>query len=162
MGRKAGFILMPKNRHITWNVAKSAAENASLKLPKLAVLYFRTGRAILNAPPSVEALHGFRLDTKRLRYSLELFRPCYGPGLDKRLASLRQVQDYLGEINDCAAAQELLGQRQKEILVFLERRKAARMRAVRRYWRLTFDAAGQERWWTDYLARYARDWPQSA
>ncbi len=147
---------MAKPIQPAWNASKSASENASLKLPKVGRAYFEAGRKLFEETPSAPALHGFRLDTKRFRYTLELFRPCYGPGLDRRLGLLRGVQDHLGEISDCAATAELLGPSQKRIAAFLERRRAAKTRALREYWQRTFDAAGQERWWLDYLARFAR------
>jgi len=144
-------------RHqIAWDASKSAKENASQKLPPLAHEYFRAGRALFHAESSSEVLHRFRLETKRFRYTLELFRPCYGPGLDRRLDALRNIQDFLGEINDCAATQKLVGRQDQKMLRFLERRLSQKRGAVRAYWQQTFDAVGQERWWTDYLARFAR------
>lgn len=112
--------------------------------------------------PSFPALHRLRLDTKRLRYILELFRPCYGPGLNLFLATLRQIQDHLGAINDCATARGLIGRtlpgpsperkRLDRLLNLRAKRKAAEFRE---YWRQTFDAAGQERRWVFYLSRNA-------
>ena len=147
---------MAKRDRILWNASNSAAENASLELPRLAQAYFRAGRMIFRVIPSARALHRFRLDTKRFRYTLELFAPCYGPGLEQRLARLRKIQDYLGEINDCVTTRELLGRQNATVSSFLSRRMAAKTGAVRSYWRETFDAGGQDRWWTDYLARFAR------
>jgi CHAD domain-containing protein len=148
---------MPKHNRILWNVSQTAAENAAGKLPKLAREYFRTGRAIFEKKSAARSLHPFRLETKRFRYTLELFSPCYGPGLEERLAMLRKIQDYLGDINDCMVTEELLGKTHKRVSAFLARRKAARMRAMRDYWRNRFDAAGQERRWTNYLSRFARN-----
>jgi CHAD domain-containing protein len=141
---------------IVWDASESAEKNASEKLPLLAHEYFRAGRALFHAEPSSKVLHRFRLDTKRFRYTLELFRHCYGPGLDRRLDVLRNIQDFLGEINDCSATQKLVGRQDKKILSFLERRLSQKRAAIRNYWQQTFDADGQERWWTDYLARFAR------
>jgi len=75
--------------------------------------------------------------------------------LDERLASLWKIQDLLGEINDCVAAQNLLGRKQKSLAQFLQRRIARKKRELSRYWQGSFDAAGQERW-SDYLERFAR------
>lgn len=150
------MILMAKPDRLLWNASKSAAANASQALPKLGRAYFRSGRAIFRVIPATLALHRFRLDTKRFRYTLELFAPCYGPGLERRLDRLRKMQDFLGEINDCVITRELLGRRSARASSFLERRMAAKIGAARRYWREAFDAGGQERWWTDYLAHFAR------
>ena len=147
---------MAKHGRPFWESARSAEENASKKLPQLARAYFRAGRELFAAKPAVGAFHKFRLETKRFRYTLELFQPCYGPGLEERLKLLRNIQDLLGEINDCATTQKLLRPQPDRISKFLERRMALNARALRMWWRQTFDSAGQEIWWTTYLARFAR------
>ena len=58
------------------------------------------------SPP--EELHGFRLETKRFRYTLELFRPLYGPNLDRYLKALRELQGALGKVSDYQAIQRVL------------------------------------------------------
>ena len=137
--------------------------NARRELPHLAASYFARVRALLADDPSAPKLHRLRLLTKRLRYTLELFRPCYGPGLDTRLAALRRIQQSLGEVNDSAAAGRLLSRsmsaaspQRARILHFLEERAAAKSEEFRKDWSEVFDAPGQERWWTTYLARHAR------
>lgn len=147
---------MPKPKAITWNAGATAAENAAAQLPGLAHKYFRKGRTLLQEHSSPRALHRFRLETKRFRYTLELFRPCYGPGLDQRLAKLREIQGHLGEVSDCSATIELLGRTHRPFASFLQRRMAAKMGALHSYWRTEFDAEGQEPWWTQYLARFVR------
>jgi hypothetical protein len=42
------------------------------------------------------------------------------------------------------------------MLHFLEERAAAKAEEFRKDWSEVFDAPGQERWWTTYLARHAR------
>ncbi len=147
---------MAKQSPLVWDVKKSARKNASRKLPQLAGRYFKAGRELLNRRASLEVLHEFRLETKRFRYTLELFKPRYGPGLNKRLPSLRKIQDLLGEINDCVNTQNVLGRKQNILAEFLQRRVARKRRELQRYWQSTFDAAGRERWWRDYLERFAK------
>lgn len=113
-------------------------------------------------PKSAE-WHALRLATKRLRYTLELFRPCYGPGFRTRLAALRRLQQSLGEVNDCARAAEILAAafggkspQRARVEHFLRHRGAAKTEEFRREWTQVFDAPGQERWWTGYLAQRAR------
>jgi CHAD domain-containing protein len=148
---------MAKQKPLSWNVLAGAAENAAHLLPKTARAYFRAGRALCRKESSTRTLHRFRLETKRFRYTLELFRPCYGPGLDRRLALLREVQTHLGEINDCAAATAVLGRTQPRFRAFLKHRMSAKISELHRLWQQTLDAPGQERWWTDYLSRFARN-----
>ena len=153
---------MAKRKKDAWNPSKSAAENAKLVLPALAAAYFEEGRRITAKPLPHAKLHPFRLRTKRFRYTLELFRPCYGRGLEQRLEALRRIQQYLGEISDCAATRSLLGPAASvrtrsgaPLSRFLNRRAMARATEFRRYWTRSFDAFGRERWWTGYLARFA-------
>jgi len=156
MGLEAGAISVAKRNLLVWDGSKSAEENASRRLPQLARAYFRAGRGLFAAEPTPESLHKFRLVSKRFRYTLELFQPCYGPGLEERLAMLRNIQNLLGEINDCATTRKLVGQNQPAISKFLERRMALKRRALRTYWFHVFAAAGHEARWTSYLARFVR------
>jgi len=147
---------------IRWDNQKSVSDNASEKLPELARQYFEAGRA-LGSDSSFEALHRFRLFTKRFRYTLELFRPCYGPGLSVRIEALATLQQYLGEINDCAATEALalaqngLPEAERQRLVRqvkdLAGRRVARFRL---HWEEDFAPARREHWWTHYLSRFAR------
>ncbi|MGA2267350.1 MAG: CHAD domain-containing protein [Bryobacteraceae bacterium] len=158
---------MTKLHRTRWDERASAAVNARRELPPLAASYFARVRALLARDPSPLKLHRLRLATKRLRYTLELFRPCYGPGLDTRLAALRRIQQLLGEVNDSTAAARLLSQsmstaspQRARILRFLEERAAVKAQEFRKDWAEVFDAPGQERWWTTYLARHARTPPR--
>ena len=154
---------MSKLHPVAWEERAAAATNARRELPQLAASYFARVRALLADDPSPAKLHRLRLLTKRLRYTLELFRPCYGPGLDTRLAALRRIQQSLGEVNDSTAAGRLLSRsmstaspQRARVLNFLEERAVVKAREFRKDWAEIFDAPGQERWWTTYLARHAR------
>jgi len=154
---------MSKLHQATWDERAGATTNARRELPHLTASYFARVRALLAGDPSPVKLHRLRLLTKRLRYTLELFRPCYGPGLDTRLAALRRVQQSLGEVNDSTAAGRLLSKsmstaspQRARLLRFLEERAALKAQEFRKDWAEIFDAPGQERWWTTYLARHAR------
>lgn len=147
---------------IRWDGSRTVAQNASEKLPELARGFFAAGRELAAREASLEALHNFRLLTKRFRYTLELFRPCYGPGLAARIEALRALQQDLGEISDCAATQELLLERddlapaQRDWLVgHLKLLAAVRIAKFRGHWQEDFGQASRERWWIDYLARFA-------
>ena len=154
---------MSKLHQPTWDERTGAAANAHRELPLLAASFFAQVRALLAEDPSPAKLHRLRLLTKRLRYTLELFRPCYGPAIETRLAALRRIQQSLGEVNDSAAAGRLLSQamsaaspQRARILRYLEERAALKAQEFRKDWAEVFDAPGQERWWTTYLARHAR------
>ena len=147
-------------KKIKWDEAASAAQNARRKLPALAAEYFADGRAMVAGKQSPAAWHRLRLRTKRLRYTLELFRSCYGPSLEQRLHALHKAQQLLGDLNDCAAAgrliDELLPSRSPQRLRlrrFLDARARRLLAEFREYWSQELDKAGQEQAWRGYLAR---------
>lgn len=140
---------------LQWDPVATAPANARANLPVLAGGYFAAGRKLLKGKHSHKVMHKFRLRTKHFRYTLELFRDVYGPGLEKRLALLKPVQDALGELNDCATAAKLPGVDDPEVAAFLEKRMKKKIAQFASYWRETFDAPGAEEAWISYLA----EWP---
>jgi CHAD domain-containing protein len=154
---------MAKKAHLRWDDAAGAAVNARAQLPLLAAAYFKAGRKLAKGSPTPDELHAFRLKTKRLRYTLELFRGCYGPSLEQRLESLRRVQSLLGDVNDCVAAGRIsakaLSPRSphfRKIDRFLQARTIRLSAQFHRFWSREFDAPGREDWWIRYLALPAR------
>jgi CHAD domain-containing protein len=145
---------------IRWIERQGAPANARRRLPGLAAEFFFLGRDLAARDnPSPGELHKFRLAAKRLRYTLELFRSCYGPALEARLDELKKVQTFLGDINDCAAAGRLAEALLPETSAhrarldrFLQTRAAEETKGFRQYWRDQFDAPGRERRWVAYLA----------
>jgi CHAD domain-containing protein len=153
---------MAKSLKVAWNERASPAANARRDLPRLTADFFQQVRVALAARPSPEQLHRVRLAAKRIRYTLELFRPCYGPGLEVRIESLRKLQQVLGEINDCASARRLLAEiipvfpRRAEVERFLASRLRKKTQELRNLWGEKIDAPGEEIRWVRYLARSAR------
>jgi CHAD domain-containing protein len=155
-----------KPARIVWDPSKTVAENAREKLPELAHQFFTAGRAAAAQDTTMDALHRFRLLTKRFRYTLELFHDYYGDGLDRRLDSLHTVQQLLGAISDCAATQDLILGREDlaaagraAFLRKLKRTAALRVAAFRNHWLANFSDPARERFWTNYLRRFARQKP---
>ena len=158
---------MAKQQQADWDPQATAAVNARRRLPGIVATYFAEAREILadierrtaaKKRWSPERLHRLRLISKRLRYTLELFRPCYSTGLDIRLAELKRLQDVLGEINDAATSAALIRKvtGSDRMLRYLEQRTAQKMAEFRRAWK-EFDAPGSEERWLRYLARGARE-----
>lgn len=154
---------MAKRKSIKWDETAGAGKNAQREFPAMVAAYFTEGRDILDNDPQPSDFHALRLLTKRLRYTLDLFRPCYGPGLRTRIAGLRRIQLCLGEINDCVTAAAVLADLRpksspvrKRVEKFLEERSQTLIAEFRREWTGVFDAPGQERGWTAYLARPRR------
>jgi CHAD domain-containing protein len=155
MAQPAGVVVVKKLYRATWDERVDAAANARRELPRLATDYFTRARKLLAEDPPPAKLHALRLDTKRLRYTLELFRPCYGPGLEARLQELRRIQQLLGEVNDSVATAALLpkGARGRR---FLENRAEDLAQEFRKHWAEAMDAPGQVERWTAYLSRNTR------
>jgi len=54
----------------------------------------------LDYPERQEELHAMRIAAKRLRYTIEIFKPLYGNDLDDALKTVRDIQAKLGDIHD--------------------------------------------------------------
>jgi CHAD domain-containing protein len=150
-------------RNLRWDESSSAAANARAVLPGVVCAYFKAGRELMGKNPRPAALHRFRLDTKALRYTIELFQPCYGPGLEHRLAILRKIQGCLGLISDYATTRGLVAARlglnlpeRVRIEALLAARSRRKFLELRRYWQRVVDRPGEERRWHNYLARSRR------
>ena len=134
-----------------WRGSHTASANARAVLPALAEKYFQAGRKAADRKRSPRSLHRFRMETKRFRYSLELFRPVYGPTLDRYLKALHRLQDALGKVSDCQTVLEMLkgdATRERE----LERSLKKHAKEFRREWR-HFDSKGRLKQWKNYLGR---------
>ena len=134
-----------------WRASETALANARARLPKLAEKYFESGRETLHKKENPKQLHRFRIETKRFRYALEIFRPLYGPSLDRHLQSLRGIQDALGKINDYETIHELIaGDKQLEVQIRKVQRK--KIKEFRQEWK-KFDSNGQLARWRAFLSR---------
>lgn len=152
-----------KAAKIKWAEATGPAENARKQLPRLASEYFASVRKLLAKDLKPAELHRMRLLSKRFRYTLELFRPCYAAGLDERISELKDIQTLLGDCNDAVVSMPIVDKalqgrpaeraRIRKHLEDVAEQKAAEFR---RAWAGRFDAAGREDWWTGYLSRNAR------
>ena len=137
-----------------WKSSANAAENARRVLPKLAEKYFTAGREAANGKRSSKALHRFRIVTKRFRYALELFRPVYGPSLDRRLQALRDLQSVLGKISDYQTILDMVPG-DKQVGTKVEGALKRKSKDFRREWK-AFDSNGQLKQWKIYLERGTR------
>jgi CHAD domain-containing protein len=157
-----------KKNKLRWSPAASVTENAAGSLPRVVRRYFAAGRNMTGGKPSGRKLHQLRLETKRFRYTLELFRPVYGPRLEHRLGLVRQIQQILGDMNDCVATIELVSAgeqiHQPEVAQWIEklkRRAGKKEREFLRFWANTFDAPGEEQRWIQYMSRGLRRPPRA-
>ncbi len=144
---------------IRWNRRRAACENARRHLPNLIRDWFAEGRRAARRGAPASELHQFRLHTKRLRYTLELFRSCYGKELAERLGALRQIQDALGAMSDCVTTRLLVAHRLPEgsagrraLETFLARRAGGELARFTRHWQRSFASPAEERRWLRFLA----------
>ncbi len=153
---------MAHSKQKQWNPDTGPAGNAREQLPRIAEEYFAEVREALSRNPTPPQLHRVRLASKRFRYTLELFRPCYAAGLRLRIEALKQIQDLLGECNDAVASLPRIEKalrrpaERARMRQYLENLAAEKANAFRRHWVEDFDAEGRQEWWTRYLARNAR------
>lgn len=56
----------------------------------------------------VETLHSLRIEFKRLRYTVDFFTDVLGASADAYIDEIKQMQDYLGRLNDVVVAHERL------------------------------------------------------
>jgi CHAD domain-containing protein len=129
----------------------NATENARALLPKLLEKYFKAGRKAAKGETSPKKLHGFRLATKQFRYSLELFRPLYGPSLERKLSALSGLQGVLGKLSDYHSVRTLI-KGDKALEQKLDRATGKKLKEFREQW-AAFDTEGQLKRWKTYLAR---------
>ena len=135
-----------------WSETLGVQRNAQICLPRMAQAWIEEGTELAVAAASPAAMHRFRLRTKALRYTLELFRPCYGPGFEAKLGALQGIQQLLGDVNDAVSAARMLPRTARARAV-IERRAEAKALEFRKDWTAVFDAPGQERLWIRYLSR---------
>ncbi|MBK9171315.1 MAG: CHAD domain-containing protein [Bryobacterales bacterium] len=136
-----------------WDLARPAAANAAAVLPSLAASFFLAGRA-LTETGAPERFHELRILGKRLRYTLELFAPLYGPSGERRLATLREIQQALGEINDCVTMLALLPVKpDTPVMREIATRRDTLMREFADLWNNKFDRPGERARWMRGLSR---------
>jgi CHAD domain-containing protein len=150
--RPAGRKIMKK----LWKGRKTLRENLQRRLPQLTRDYYAAGRTALTPGTSWDDMHQFRLASKRFRYTLELFRPAYGPGLEAKIEAIKKIQTYLGDINDCIVTSAMLEKfpATEDIRGKLSAKADDLTTRLRVFWVKRFDAPGQEEMWVRYLTTY--------
>ncbi len=128
-------------------------EYARTVLPELAGDFFDAGDAAANPGAGYRKLHKFRIQGKKLRYTLELFASDYGASLLPRMRTLRNVQTRLGDINDYVTTAGLLKNYRKghratvdSVIERVERLAAKGTAAFRRNWPQTLGARRKNDW----------------
>ncbi len=83
------------------NAARPIAELASERIWKVYRRVIKRGGMINDDTPA-DPVHELRIECKKLRYLMEFFRGFYdAPAINQLIKSLKQLQDNLGNFNDC-------------------------------------------------------------
>src|SRR5688572_11445721 len=61
---------------------------------------FYSFEPVVRHPELSEALHDMRISAKRLRYTLELFRPQFGKACQRQIERVKAIQEILGTLHD--------------------------------------------------------------
>ena len=139
---------------------QSARETAAALLPRLAEKLFQAGDELVGGEGGADRVHPFRIQTKRLRYVLEYFRPCYGEAMDAHIQAIKSLQQVLGELTDCYTTQAVLegvlrmgkSGRLQSLAGAMGSREAELTSQFSAFWRQTFPR-GARRQFFQYLAR---------
>ena len=124
---------------------ESAKENAQRLLPANIEDLFRAGREAARPDSSTQKMHRFRLKTKHVRYTLELFASVYGKKTNPMLESLKGLQEKLGAINDCATTLEMI-RRDRGAAAAVRRLAGEREAEFREHWKKHFGPRERVRW----------------
>ena len=133
-----------------WKPSRSAIENARNVLPELVDDYFKAGHKAADGKRSPKELHEFRIETKRFRYTLELFHPVYGTRLERELDPVRELQSVLGKLHDYHIIGKMLDDDQA-LQAKLQRRATKKLKEFHEQW-AKFDSKGQLKRWKTLLA----------
>jgi CHAD domain-containing protein len=107
--------------------------------------FFRVGREAARPGSTHRRIHRLRLETKRVRYTLELFKSVYGEKVKQILEPLKRLQDQLGAINDCATTLEMV-RHNKDAAEAVQELADKREAEFREYWRKHFGSAPRVEW----------------
>ncbi len=79
---------------------RSVRANFRRVLPRLLRRYFRRGRRLVESRASFPELHQFRIRTKRVRYTTELYQKPFPKLISRAAHELQVIQGILGALQD--------------------------------------------------------------
>jgi hypothetical protein len=86
---------------------------------------FYSFEPIVSHPELSEALHDMRVSAKRLRYTLELFRPQFGKAGERQIERVKMIQELLGRLHDHDVRIDLIGKELSQLMVEQSRKTRA-------------------------------------
>ena len=122
--------------------AEAVGHNFRRVVPTMLERYYRRGRRLLKRNASDAVLHRFRIRTKRVRYTLELYAGFF-PSEDA-LERFRKTQDVLGKLQDC-----------QKLCIFLEGQVRGKWAEA---WEEALRAARKQR--KSLRKEFSQEWPR--
>lgn len=143
-----------------WDDSVPPAENVRERLPKRFHKYIVVGNNAFEKKRSWTELHAFRIETKRIRYTLELFPEFFGPHYAELIDMVRRIQTLLGDANDLVNARRMLKGREgtEEVRQRFHDRARRKLAKARKFWLDEFGEEQAQRW-ERYLRTQARARP---
>jgi len=121
-------------------IAPAAASQPGGDLAKRARKYLAHGDAAADEKSGAQELHRFRIEGKKLRYTIELLAPRLGAAAADWLEKLKAIQTVLGDVHDARMARERaerLGAA-APVEAWLKRRQRKKIRDFRALWPQAF------------------------
>jgi hypothetical protein len=78
---------------------------------------FYSFEPVVAHPELSEALHDLRIAAKRLRYSLELFRPQFRKAGERQIERVKAIQEILGTLHDHDVRIDMIGDELSQLMV---------------------------------------------
>ena len=88
---------------------KQAEKHNALAMIRAAAADSTKNEKFLSLPENEMELHDMRKKFKHLRYSVEIFKSFYGDNADFVIETIKQIQEYLGEIHDLDVFVSMVG-----------------------------------------------------
>lgn len=137
---------------IRWNEDKPMLDEIRTELSRAVEFYFAAGDEAFRRKLPWNEVHRFRLESKRFRYTLELFVDFYGRSLNAKIKELKKIQTHLGDINDLVATRSML-KGHSAFKKELRSQAEERMDKLRKHWKDEFAAEGRKELWLAALAK---------
>lgn len=125
-------------------------------LVRLAEKFFRAGDRAAKAHSSGESLHRFRIQAKKFRYSVEIFRHVYGAVAEEWIGQIKRLQTLLGDMNDYRVAREMIADMgaRAALADSFQRKQEKKAEAFRKLWRDEY--SGSAKRWARSMERTPR------
>ena len=114
--------------------------------------FLNAGIGAANPESTPLEMHRFRLQGKRIRYTLEIFGALAGPEWEQWIAKVRELQEHLGAINDCVTTRDLIADPNGPSHALrvaesaLEKLLRERIQTFREYWDKNVGAEERRSW----------------